>query len=117
MFEPISPVLSALLSCLLLLAAPVPTHFLSAAQQTAAPSPAPAAELRINGAVSTPLVLTVADLKNMPRKTLTVVNPHNKKPETYQGVPLRRTLAQSRSSARPAIERAFHGLVCCRGSR
>jgi len=44
------------------------------------------AELRIGGAVSTPLVLTVADLKNMPRKKLTVVNPHNKKTETYEGV-------------------------------
>jgi DMSO/TMAO reductase YedYZ molybdopterin-dependent catalytic subunit len=37
------------------------------------------AELKISGAVSTPLVLTVADLKNMPRKKLTVVNPHDKK--------------------------------------
>jgi DMSO/TMAO reductase YedYZ molybdopterin-dependent catalytic subunit len=45
-----------------------------------------AAELRISGAVSTPLVLTVADLKNMPRKKLTVVNPHNKKTEAYEGV-------------------------------
>ena len=44
------------------------------------------AELRIGGAVSTPVVLTVADLKNMPRKKLTVVNPHNKKTETYEGV-------------------------------
>jgi DMSO/TMAO reductase YedYZ molybdopterin-dependent catalytic subunit len=44
------------------------------------------AELRIAGAVSTPLVLTVADLKKMPRKTLTVVNPHEKKTETYEGV-------------------------------
>ena len=44
------------------------------------------AELRINGAVSTPLVLTLADLKNMPRKKLTVVNPHDKKTEAYEGV-------------------------------
>ena len=44
------------------------------------------AELRIGGAVSTPLVLTVADLKNMPRKKLTVVNPHNKKTEVYEGI-------------------------------
>src|SRR6267378_1303570 len=54
-----------------------------AALAQTAPTPA---ELRINGAVSTPLVLTVADLKNMPRKKLTVVNPHNKKTETYEGV-------------------------------
>jgi DMSO/TMAO reductase YedYZ molybdopterin-dependent catalytic subunit len=44
------------------------------------------AELRIGGAVSTPLVLAVADLKNMPRKKLTVVNPHNKKTEVYEGI-------------------------------
>lgn len=43
-------------------------------------------ELRITGAVPTPLVLTVSDLKKMPRKTLTVVNLHNKKTETYEGV-------------------------------
>jgi DMSO/TMAO reductase YedYZ molybdopterin-dependent catalytic subunit len=45
-----------------------------------------AAELRIGGAVTTPLVLTVADLKSMPRKKLTVVNPHDKKTENYEGV-------------------------------
>src|SRR5882757_3432289 len=50
-------------------------------------APAPQ-ELRISGAVTTPLVLTVADLKGMPRKKLTVVNPHNKKTEAYEGVPL-----------------------------
>jgi DMSO/TMAO reductase YedYZ molybdopterin-dependent catalytic subunit len=44
------------------------------------------AELRIGGAVSTPLVLTLADLKNMPRKKLSVVNPHDKKTEAYEGV-------------------------------
>ena len=44
------------------------------------------AELRIDGTVSTPLVLTLADVKNMPRKKLTVVNPHDKKTEAYEGV-------------------------------
>lgn len=48
---------------------------------------APAApELRISGAVSTPLVLTVADLKSMTRRKLTVANPRNKNTETYEGV-------------------------------
>ena len=45
-----------------------------------------AVELRIGGAVSTTLILTVADLKGMPRKKLSVVNPHNKKTEIYEGV-------------------------------
>jgi DMSO/TMAO reductase YedYZ molybdopterin-dependent catalytic subunit len=63
-------------------------QFLPAAPKPHAQSAATPAELRINGTVSTPLVLTVADLKKMPRKTLTVVNPHDKKTETYEGVPL-----------------------------
>jgi DMSO/TMAO reductase YedYZ molybdopterin-dependent catalytic subunit len=42
--------------------------------------------------VSTPLVLAVVDLKKMPRKTLSVVNPHNKKTETYEGVLLEELL-------------------------
>jgi DMSO/TMAO reductase YedYZ molybdopterin-dependent catalytic subunit len=60
--------------------------FLPAALKTHAQTPAAPAELRIGGAVSTPLVLTVAELKKMPRKTLAVVNPHDKKTETYEGV-------------------------------
>jgi DMSO/TMAO reductase YedYZ molybdopterin-dependent catalytic subunit len=55
-------------------------------------SAATGAELRINGAVSTPLVLTVSDLKKMPRKKLSVVNPHNKQTETYEGVLLEELL-------------------------
>jgi hypothetical protein len=45
-----------------------------------------AAELRIKGDVAPPLVLTLTDLKNMPRKKLSVVNPHNQKTENYEGV-------------------------------
>jgi DMSO/TMAO reductase YedYZ molybdopterin-dependent catalytic subunit len=54
-----------------------------------------AAELRINGAVTTPLVLTVADLKSMPRKKLSVVNPHDKKTENYEGVLLEELLRKA----------------------
>lgn len=57
-----------------------------------AEAPAPAAELRIDGAVVTPLVLTAADLQKMPRKKLSVLNPHEKKQETYEGVPLEELL-------------------------
>jgi DMSO/TMAO reductase YedYZ molybdopterin-dependent catalytic subunit len=64
------------------------TLLLPTAQRTYAQTPAAPAELRIGGAVSTPLVLTAADLKKMPRKTLKLVNPHNQKTETYEGVPL-----------------------------
>jgi len=60
-----------------------------ACAQTAVPN---AAELRVSGTVSTPLTLTVADLKRMPRKTLTIVNPHDKKTEKYEGVALEEIL-------------------------
>jgi len=53
------------------------------------------AELRISGAVSKPLVLTLADLKKMPRKKLTVVNPHDKKTEAYEGVLLEEVLRKA----------------------
>jgi hypothetical protein len=36
--------------------------------------------------------LTVSDLKKLPRKTLSVVNPHNNKTETYEGVLLEELL-------------------------
>jgi len=44
------------------------------------------ATLKIDGAVETALTLTVEDLKNMPRKTVTVMNSHENKKETYEGV-------------------------------
>jgi DMSO/TMAO reductase YedYZ molybdopterin-dependent catalytic subunit len=70
-------------------------QLLPAASKTPAQASAPPAELHIGGAVSTPLVLTVADLKKMPRKTLTVVNPHDKKTETYEGVSLEDVLQKA----------------------
>lgn len=46
-------------------------------------------QLKITGLGGGPsLVLSAADLRKMPRKTLTVVNPHEKKTEVYEGVPL-----------------------------
>src|ERR1700686_4510115 len=73
-----------------ILAQPFPSTPKTPEQTAAAP-----AELRIAGAVSTPLVLTVADLKKMPRKTLTVVNPHEKKTETYEGVAVEELLRRA----------------------
>jgi DMSO/TMAO reductase YedYZ molybdopterin-dependent catalytic subunit len=70
-------------------------EFLPASREMFAQSPPAVAEFRITGAVSTPLVLTVADLKKMPRKTLTVMNPHDKKKETYVGVLLEDLLAKA----------------------
>ena len=70
-----APIVLAVLAGLILLAPKV-----------AAQSPARGGELRITGAVSIPLTLTVSDLKRMPRKRLSVVNPHENKKETYEGV-------------------------------
>ena len=42
--------------------------------------------LQVSGTVRTPLALAVEDLKKMPRKTVSVVNPHDKKTENYEGV-------------------------------
>jgi DMSO/TMAO reductase YedYZ molybdopterin-dependent catalytic subunit len=64
------------------------TVALSCAQPVCAQSSASTAALRIGGNVTTPLALSLAELKSMPRQTLNVVNPHSKKAESYQGVAL-----------------------------
>jgi hypothetical protein len=64
---------------------PIP---LTSAQTAAAAVPV----LTINGAVGKPLELSAGDLKGLPRKMVTVVNPHDKKTETYEGVRLQTLL-------------------------
>jgi DMSO/TMAO reductase YedYZ molybdopterin-dependent catalytic subunit len=54
-----------------------------------------AVKLRITGKLSIPLTLSVADLKKMPRKTLKVLNPHEKRDEVYEGVPLQELLRRA----------------------
>ena len=51
-----------------------------------AQSAPPTARLVVKGDVEKPLSLTLEDLRQMPRKTLKVTNPHDKKEETYEGV-------------------------------
>ena len=52
-------------------------------------SPPVLADFKTGGAVTTPLVVTAADLKSAARKTIRVVNTHNNnKTEVYEGVPL-----------------------------
>jgi DMSO/TMAO reductase YedYZ molybdopterin-dependent catalytic subunit len=53
-----------------------------------AAQPASGAALVVTGDIPTPLSLSLDDLRQMPRKTLTVTNSHNHKQETYEGVPL-----------------------------
>ena len=68
--------------------------FLSLCSLSFAQQPAPAksatgpSEFKIGGAVTTPLTVTLEDLKKMPRKTLRVENAHAKRTEVYEGVPL-----------------------------
>jgi DMSO/TMAO reductase YedYZ molybdopterin-dependent catalytic subunit len=81
--------------CIPILLSAVLAELLSLTPKTRAQTTATAAELRISGAVSSPLILTVADLKKMPRKTLSVVNPHEKKKETYEGVLLEELLRRA----------------------
>ncbi len=53
-------------------------------------------EFKIGGAVTTPLVVTAADMKSAARKTIRVVNTHNNnKTEVYEGVPLAELLAKA----------------------
>jgi DMSO/TMAO reductase YedYZ molybdopterin-dependent catalytic subunit len=66
--------------------------FVPLAPLAPAQTPSAGSVLRISGAVSTPLALTIEDLRKMPRKTLSVVNPHAKKTEVYEGVLLEELL-------------------------
>jgi DMSO/TMAO reductase YedYZ molybdopterin-dependent catalytic subunit len=57
------------------------------AQEARPPKPSSGpSDFKISGDVTTPLDLTAADLKAMPRKTLKVDNAHSKKTEVYEGV-------------------------------
>jgi DMSO/TMAO reductase YedYZ molybdopterin-dependent catalytic subunit len=62
------------------------------AQMKAASGPS---EFKIGGAVTTPLTISVEDLKKMPRKTLRVENAHAKRTEVYEGVPLEALLKKA----------------------
>ena len=81
-------------SGLFILAAFWPLFLLPAPRGCAQTAPATPA-LRITGAVSAPLTLSLDDLKKLPRKTVTVTNQHDKKTETYEGVLLEEILERA----------------------
>lgn len=62
-----------------------------AARATVATGPS---EFTIGGAVKTPLTVTPAEMKAMPRTKVVVMNSHSKKTEVYEGVPLALFLAK-----------------------
>ncbi|HEX8764060.1 MAG TPA: molybdopterin-dependent oxidoreductase [Candidatus Acidoferrum sp.] len=51
--------------------------------------------LRVAGNVATPLSLSAKDLKAMPRTTIKVLNPHENKEETYEGVAVQELLRRA----------------------
>jgi DMSO/TMAO reductase YedYZ molybdopterin-dependent catalytic subunit len=68
------------------------------AQTAAAPAAARKADdvgLEVNGDIGRPMALSLADLRDLPRQTITVMNEHEKKDETYQGVPLAEILKRA----------------------
>src|ERR1700683_3776618 len=81
-----------------LLATPLLMLALSSAARQAAPAPVTSGptEFKVGGAVKTPLVITAADMKSMPRVTVRVVNTHNNnKTEVYEGIALAPLLAKA----------------------
>lgn len=74
--DPLRILCFALLLAGLFAAAPQ-AHLRALAQGPAAATAA--ADFKITGAVDTPLDLSIADLKKMPRTMLKVVNPHDQK--------------------------------------
>jgi hypothetical protein len=74
-----------------------------AGSQQPGPSPKPgavantdaSAALRVAGNVTTPLSLSASALKTLPRRTLKVVNPHDKQEETYEGVAVQELLRRA----------------------
>jgi hypothetical protein len=63
--------------------------------QTWAQSASTAAQLTIKGDVEKTLSLSLEDLRHLPRTTLKVMNPHDKKEETYEGVLLTELLKRA----------------------
>lgn len=63
--------------------------------QTSAQSASTAAQLTIKGDVEKTLSLTLEDFRHLPRTTLKVMNPHDKKEETYEGVLLTELLKRA----------------------
>jgi DMSO/TMAO reductase YedYZ molybdopterin-dependent catalytic subunit len=90
-----SAVHPSLLRYIPLLVAALLAQLLPTAPKTWGQTTTTVPELHIRGEVSTQLMLTAAELKKMPRKILTVVNPHEKKTENYEGVLLEELLRRA----------------------
>jgi DMSO/TMAO reductase YedYZ molybdopterin-dependent catalytic subunit len=78
-----------LLLALIAFAGAVRSHAQSSSSSPAEPA------LTVTGTVDKPLSLSLRDLQNLPRKTVKVLNSHDGKEETYEGVLLADLLAQA----------------------
>jgi DMSO/TMAO reductase YedYZ molybdopterin-dependent catalytic subunit len=82
------------IACFLITTCAASAEF-STSPAASAQSTSEVGQLKIGGAAATPLMLTIADLKKMPRTTLHVENPHEKKSEVYEGVLLEELLQRA----------------------
>lgn len=78
-----------------LLAVALAVTLSSAQQPTATAQNTSSAVLRVAGNVATPLSISESDLKALPRKTLKVLNHHENKEETYEGVAVQELLRRA----------------------
>jgi len=63
--------------------------------QQSVPATTQTAQLLVGGEVTTPLTLSVNDLKKLPRTTVKVLNPHDHKEEIYEGVAVQELLGRA----------------------
>ncbi|HXQ27024.1 MAG TPA: molybdopterin-dependent oxidoreductase [Candidatus Acidoferrales bacterium] len=70
-------------------------NFAARAQTSPPANASTGAALTISGDVEKPLVLSLDDLRHMPRKTFSLKNPHDGNQETYEGVPLAELLKRA----------------------
>jgi len=73
------------------------------AQESAKKATTGPLEIKVGGKVITPLVLTTADLKSMPRKTVRVENEHAQKAEVYEGVLVQDILKKAGATIGPKL--------------
>jgi DMSO/TMAO reductase YedYZ molybdopterin-dependent catalytic subunit len=85
---------AVLLALLLSFTATSAARAQAAAPPAATPQSADVA-LEIKGDVDKPMSLSLADLRALPRQTITVMNEHEKRDETYEGVPLAEILKRA----------------------
>jgi len=79
------------------------TSVSSWAQQNVTKATTGASEVKVGGAVTTPLLLGAADLKAMPRKTVRVENEHAQKAEVYEGVLVQDILKKAGATMGPKL--------------